>query len=104
MVSATSRHSDFHAENRHLRQDIATVRVIIRDLGRRNCQRHSPGERDVHRHGREGRRRDLLVPEGVVGRVFRSLKEVKLESIRKMLARAADTGYSKWHNAEHARR
>ncbi|KAJ1490025.1 membrane fusion protein Use1-domain-containing protein [Baffinella frigidus] len=26
-------------------------------------------------------------------------KEVELESIRKMLVRAADTGYSKWHNA-----
>ena len=26
-------------------------------------------------------------------------QEVELESIRKMLVRAADTGYSMWHNA-----
>ena len=28
-----------------------------------------------------------------------SVKEVEIESIRKKLARAADTGYSMWHNA-----
>ena len=39
---------------------------------------------------------------------FRRLKEkveeVEIESIRENLARAADTGYSMWHNASHVRR
>ena len=30
---------------------------------------------------------------------FCEIKEVEIESIRKMLVRAADTGYSEWHNA-----
>ena len=31
-------------------------------------------------------------------------KEVEFESIRKILVRAADTGYSMWRNAQHVRR
>ena len=44
-----------------------------------------------------------LVDVGLVGRRALGLvdkgKEVEIESIRKKLARAADTGYRMWHNA-----